>query len=408
MSVPTFVVGTGRCGSTMLSNMLRDHPGTLSLSEFWQVTAGKRSSEAFSREPMDGRRFWAIVAAITPWYSFAFRHGVVFPELLYPYDAPAARYSRQTGVPSILLTTLPHLTDDHDHLFDMLRDEVNKWPMATIGEHYKHLFGWLAEHFNKRLWVERSGGSSLMTIEQILATFPDARFVHVVRDGRDAAISMREHQAYRLGFVLGSLEQFLGVDPLESADRTHIDRVPAELRPFLPEQFDADAFRAFRAPLSLGAEFWAQSIDNALKVLRALPADRLLTLRYEDFFVDPKKQLDTLTAFLGEEFVDEDWSARCAATVRKPRSSWRDLPDETARALTQACRPGFENSALQACITMCNQPSAGARTQLSMRQTRALRADRFGQIYSASHLQNWFALRSRKINLSLLFSSQAV
>ena len=77
-------------------------------------------------------------------------------------------------------------------------------------------------------------------------------------------------------------------------------------------------------------------------MLRALPADRLLTLRYEDFFVDPKQQLDTLAAFLGDEFVDEAWSTRCAATVRKPRSTWRDLPEETARALTEACRPGFE------------------------------------------------------------------
>ena len=34
MSTPTFVVGTGRCGSTMLSNMLREHPKVLSLSEF--------------------------------------------------------------------------------------------------------------------------------------------------------------------------------------------------------------------------------------------------------------------------------------------------------------------------------------------------------------------------------------
>ena len=34
MSTPTFIVGTGRCGSTMLSNMLREHPKVLSLSEF--------------------------------------------------------------------------------------------------------------------------------------------------------------------------------------------------------------------------------------------------------------------------------------------------------------------------------------------------------------------------------------
>jgi Sulfotransferase family len=176
VSVPTFIVGTGRCGSTMLSNMLRDHPHVLSLSEFWQVADATRTSEPFSREPMEGRRFWAIVAAITPWFSFALRHGVVFPELLYPYDAPAARFSSQTGIPAILLTTLPHLTEDHDLLFDVLRDEVNTWPTVTIGEHYRHLFGWLTERFNKQPWVERSGVSLGIT-GKLLVMFPDARFI---------------------------------------------------------------------------------------------------------------------------------------------------------------------------------------------------------------------------------------
>ena len=32
-----FVVSTGRCGSTMLSNMLRLNPGILSLSEFFSL-----------------------------------------------------------------------------------------------------------------------------------------------------------------------------------------------------------------------------------------------------------------------------------------------------------------------------------------------------------------------------------
>jgi hypothetical protein len=58
--------------------------------------------------------------------------------------------------------------------------------------------------------------------------------------------------------------------------------------------------------------------------------------------VAPKAQLDGLAAFLGEDFVDDAWSARCAATVTKPRSTWRELPEKTARALTEACRPGFE------------------------------------------------------------------
>jgi hypothetical protein len=43
-----------------------------------------------------------------------------------------------------------------------------------------------------------------------------------------------------------------------------------------------------------------------------------------------------------EEFIDVDWAARCAAPVRRPRSAWRDVPDDEAGALTEACMPGFE------------------------------------------------------------------
>jgi hypothetical protein len=341
MSIPTFVVGTGRCGSTMLSNMLREHPDILSLSEFFSmISDGDQSAEPFSSELMDGGQFWSIISATGRFYSFFFRHGLDFPELLYPAHDPSSQFSSQTGVPGILLTTLPHLTEGHDALFQRLRDEVEAWPRASIADHYRHLFGWLALHFDKRGWVERSG--ALVYVDRLMPMFPDARFVHIVRDGRDTALSMRRHNAWRVGLTWLGIGEALGVNPFESPDRTHLDRVPAELRPFLPECFDVDAFRGFEAPLTTCGGFWAYQIESGLKLLAGIADDRLLTLRYEDFLFDPKRQLDTLTAFIGDEFVDDDWSARCAATVRQPRTTWRDLPDADARALTEACRSGFD------------------------------------------------------------------
>jgi putative sulfotransferase len=340
--MPTFVVGTGRCGSTMLSNMLREHPKVLSLSEFFSLcTDAGRTNRHFSLEPIDGEMFWSIIADITPFCHFCLNHKAIPPEWLYPYDSPAARFSRQTGVPGILLTTLPHLTDDHDGLFDLLSDEVPNWPNAPIREHYERLFENLARRFGKHIWVERSGGS-IGYVEQLVSTFPDAKFVHMARDGRDAAISMQGHASFKLGVPLFMLGQFLGVDPLVSNDRTHIDRVPAELRPLLPENFDDEAFRAFRFPLQFCGENWSRETGYGLSMLAGLPGDRLLTLRYEDFFADAKGQLDRFATFLGEDYIDEDWSERCAATVRPPRSTWRDLPEDEACALTEACRPGFE------------------------------------------------------------------
>lgn len=341
MNIPTFVVGTGRCGSTMLSNMLREHPKVLSLSEFyaWATDCG-REDQPFGSERLDGTQFWSIIAAITPFVSFILRQRIEPSELLYPVDDPAARYGRESGVPAILLTTLPHLTADHDRLYDDLRREVCGWELAETGEHYRRLFGRLAQQFARRAWIERSGGG-LVWLEQLSSIFPDARFVHIVRDGRDAAISMSEHVGFRLFYLHAALGGYLGVDPLYSDDRSLIDSLPENLGRFLPERFDRAAFKAFRCPLPLCGEAWSEQIVIGLERLRVIAADRLLTLRYEDFFTDPKAQLDALATFLGEEFVDDGWSTRCAETVRPPRSSWRDLPTEEARALSEACRPGF-------------------------------------------------------------------
>jgi putative sulfotransferase len=327
----------------MLSNMLREHPKVLSLSEFFALVYASYADppDMFPSESIDGRRFWGMVAVIGPFISFSLQHRVAASELLYPFDAPAARFSAQTGVPAILLTALPHLTEDYDALFDAVQAEVTTWPTASVGEHYKHLFGWLQANFGKCLWVERSG-FSLTWAEHLRATFPDVRLVHVVRDGRDAALSMQEYLPLRLRLVMRSLSEILGVNPLESQDRSRVDRVPAAMRPFLPEHFDAEAFRAFRVPLPVFGAHWAHQIESGLKALNTVSADRLLTLRYEDFLIDPKGQLDTLAAFLGDDFVDEAWSTRCAAAVRPSRTTWRELPDEDARALTDACRPGFE------------------------------------------------------------------
>lgn len=344
MSVPTFIVGTGRCGSTMLSNMLRDHPRVLSLSEFFSsISDGSpsRLAEIFSPGTMDGGRFWEIIAAIAPLVSFQLRHRVEIPEFIYPSDAPDARFSRETGVPGILHVTLPHLSEEHDRLFDLIGDEVRTWPEATIGEHYGHLFGWLAAHFGKQLWVERSGGF-IFAAEHLLTMFPDARFINLVRDGRDTALSMQSHIGFRFVMAMGMVEQHLGVDPWTNSDPASLDRLPAELRSLAPGRFDAEALRSFDMPVELCGKLWADWTALGMQMLGAMPADRLLTLRYEDFFIDPQRQLDALAAFLGDNFIDEDWSAGCAATVRQPRSTWRDLPKKTADALTEACRPGFE------------------------------------------------------------------
>ncbi len=101
MNVPTFVVGTGRCGSTMLSNMLRTHPALLSISEFFALTTdiGGRIDEIFTPELIDGKAFFELIAALSPRSNLLLKHDVAPSEILYPFKSPKSRFSSETGAP---------------------------------------------------------------------------------------------------------------------------------------------------------------------------------------------------------------------------------------------------------------------------------------------------------------------
>lgn len=302
---------------------------------------GGRIPDLFPTRELAGEQFWELISAITPRLSLALRHGLGIPEVLYSCDSPGARYTSQSGVPAILQTTLPHLSDEPDALFDELREQMKSRPLASIRAHYDALFGWLTRRLDKQLWVERSGGVFII-IERLHALFPDARFIHIVRDGRDTAFSIREHAGFRMFIVGAMLTELLGNDPYRSTDRTHLERIPPPLRAFLPECFDARAFREYRVPLAMCGRLWSEQLANGLKVLAGVPAESVLTLRYEDFFTEPLVQLDRLARFLGDDYVDSDWAQLCAQQVRRPQSAWRTLPDSAAAELTAACQPGLD------------------------------------------------------------------
>ena len=343
MSKPTFIVGTGRCGSTMLSNMLREHPSILSISEFYShiVDYGGRIEQAFTPEPIDGRDFWKLISAITPRPSLLLRHDLVIPEVLYPCRSPHARFSRETGVPAILSVTLPHLTDRFEDLFEEVGQEVTRWPSSPIRQQYDRLFDWLRKRFKKKIWIERSGGI-FFVIDRLFTIFPDARFIHLVRDGRTVAKSMANHLGFRLVILAESLIDQLAFDPYENKDRSGVEILAAEMRKFLPESFDPRAFREYRPPFQICGEFWSKLIMRGVNVLKHLPRGRVLTLRYEDFFISPRDNLHALAKFLGPEFTDPFWEQKAVRVIHPTPALWPTLPKKDEALLREACQPGLE------------------------------------------------------------------
>ena len=133
-----------------------------------------------------------------------------FEELLYPFDTPGARFTR-ADVPPIMCATIPHLTPDHDAFFDEIEPAVRSLPTQSPSQQYRDIFDWLCSRFGRVAWVERSG-TSLMSASVLLKHFPDARVIHVYRDGRDVALSMSRHYLFRVlvasltGLRMGSVD----------------------------------------------------------------------------------------------------------------------------------------------------------------------------------------------------------
>ena len=94
------VVSTGRCGSTMLSNMLRLNPEILSLSEFFSLLM----PDPFPAGGLDAAAYWRLLSE--PWVFFRhlYRLGLRVPEFLYA-PGPGSRFTPATGIPPI---QLPH------------------------------------------------------------------------------------------------------------------------------------------------------------------------------------------------------------------------------------------------------------------------------------------------------------
>ncbi|MGE0723497.1 MAG: sulfotransferase [Alphaproteobacteria bacterium] len=335
MAGPVFIVSTGRCGSTMLSNMVRRHPDLLSLSEFFTSLG----AQAFRGRSLSGEAMFRRLNTLSPAGRALLKNGLTVDEFLYPLG-PAARY-RPEEVPPIMCATLPHLTDDHERLWDALAADLRARGEATPAAHYRWLFAWLAERFGRKAWLERSG-ASLPFVPVLASWFPDARFVHIFRDGRETALSMHRHHYFRLRVRSARLMSTVGLDPFRPFNLPGTSPWAPWFEALAFRFFDADRYRRMTLPLAAFGRFWNDMIDLGLRHLDALPPNRVLPVRFEALLAAPREELQRFIRFVGPEFENERWLDEAAALPRSRPPGWPALPPDELAPLAAACAPGMD------------------------------------------------------------------
>ncbi|MFG2623160.1 sulfotransferase [Streptomyces sp. NPDC048507] len=325
----TFIVGTGRCGSTMFSRVLQAHPDVLSMNEFFTSLAA-RGNEVFQQRALDGSEFWSLLADPTPPFGAFAASACRSAEMIYPYGS--GRFRPEDGFPAISHMALPALTPDPDALYDHLAETVPAWPRRPAADQYRALFAHLGQRLGGSVVVERSG-ASLAYLPALYALFPEARFVHLSRSGPACALSMSRHIAFRSLLLRTEAMTFLQLASPFDITAAHAADLPEHLS-HLAGDVDCERVMRTAIPLAAFGHLWSQITTQGVEDFLRLPPDHRMALSYEHVLDAPEHHLGQLADFLGTK-PDPQWLHEAAASVIR-----NDRPPVTDPETLHACAPG--------------------------------------------------------------------
>jgi Sulfotransferase family len=253
-----FLLGTGRCGSTLLEEVLARHPdvgfisnvdaylGALAPKGRWNNLLYARTPDVLSQRDRLGR-FQTLQKRLH--YGPSEAWSLLFKEVSPTVVAPFR---------------------------DLTEDDVTPWLRRRFERFYRDRM--VAQ--GKAFFLHKYTGWPRARF--LNAIFPNARFVHVIRDGRAVASSLLQMPWWK-GY-LGPSEWRFGP---------------------LPEEYEREWMEAGRSFVALAGIEWKVMMDAFDLAARAIPRERWLDVRYEDLVGDPRAGIERTLEWLGLSWTEE-------------------------------------------------------------------------------------------------------
>lgn len=248
LEAPFFVVGCGRSGTTIVYELLCEHPDLAwfsnhaerlpafphleALTRLWGIGALRHSRSRLATRPVEGHALW---------------------------DRSGPREARHRNAP------LTAADVDAEHATRV---------KEIVAAHVRYHRG--------RRFINKNTRNSRRVL-YLDAIFPDAKFLHVIRDPRAVVASLL------------AVHWWPDLPLWWSENRT-------------PRALAADG----ATPEAVAAEHWVRSVERLLADARCLPSSRYLEIRYEAFTESPRAVLSRICEFAGLSL-----SPRIAESVRR-------------------------------------------------------------------------------------------
>ncbi|HEV7164546.1 MAG TPA: sulfotransferase [Gammaproteobacteria bacterium] len=196
----------------------------------------------------------------------------------------------------------------------------------------------------KSLLIEKTV-SNCLRIPFLEQVFPEAKYIHLLRDGRDVVES-----AYRMWrekpdwtYLLRKARTFPLADYRYAAwylanVASRVFRRRSGVRIWGPRYPGIDADLAARPLIEVCARQWAVCVESARRDLVALPPERVLTVGYE-MLVRDLDVVGRIASFAGIHDAAPVLATYRNTVRRDIRSGWELLPESERRAVLEIISP---------------------------------------------------------------------
>ncbi len=274
-----FVIGRGRSGTTWLRGILNSHPEILCWGE------GRFFERSFDREDYEGWKDKNI--APTSLYGALLRAGHL--------GAWAERSVWAQG------------RNVDEHMDNLARLAV------------EYFMGWQLQKSGARIVGDKTPYVKAEVIEEIGAVLPEAKVIHIIRDGRDVAVSLAHHMWNNAASEGGVYK--LSPEEIEKREayRSGALLPPAESL-FTEER------------LSRLAADWGREVGEVVDKGPAVLGGNYVEARYEDLLARPVEETGRLLELLGAD-SSADAVGKCVEKAGFERGANRERgrEDSTSR-----------------------------------------------------------------------------